>query len=276
MSPAKSLQAGLRQLLPPSLWKQAEQRRRAVKRPSRWRTQPLVLILLFMTYYSGDSQPERFETARAFCVVCMPRRRRPGLTVQGFQKALAKMPMAVLRTLAAGVRQTIAKRLARRWFDDGFIAMGCDGSRVECPRSTELEQRLGQASKDGSAPSLWVTALVQLRLGVPWDWRLGKGTASERAHLQQMIDALPPKALLVADAGYVGFDLATQLVDKQVSFLIRMSSTITLYTRERVPLERFREGVVIGRGKSNGKSNGRCGCVCSESGPPRRSRTCGC
>src|ERR1700737_2861267 len=72
----------LREFLTPALWKQAQNRWPASK-ASRWGTQPLVLVLLFMTWCCGDAQPERFETAKAFCVVCLPKRRRPGKTVQG-------------------------------------------------------------------------------------------------------------------------------------------------------------------------------------------------
>jgi Transposase DDE domain len=241
---ARSFVACLREFLTPALWKQAHSWRLSKRRSSRWSTQPLVLMLLLMTWCCGDSQPERFEAAKAFCVVCLPKRRRPGQSVQGFQKALAKLPMPVLRVIAAGIRTILASRLARRWLDDGFIAIGCDGSRVECPRTAELEQRLGRANKDRAAPSIWLTALVLLRSGVPWAWRIGKGTASERSHLLQMVDLLPPRALLVADAGYLGFDVAKQLVRQQISFLIRMSSNVTLYTQERVALERFQEGLV--------------------------------
>jgi hypothetical protein len=242
--PSRSFLDCLREFLTPALWKQAQHQRRTQRRSSRWTTQPLVLVLLLMTWCCGDSQPERFETAKAFCVVCLPKRRRPGQTVQGFQKALSKLPMGVLRVIAAGVRQTLASRLATRWCDDGFIGMGCDGSRVECPRTEELEQRLGQAGKDGSAPSIWVTALVQLRLGLPWAWRLGKGTASERSHLMQMVPLLPVAALLVADAGYFGFELTRRLVAARICFLLRMSSNVTLYTVAQVRLGRFREGLV--------------------------------
>jgi DDE family transposase len=242
--PSRSLLDCLREFLTPALWKQAQQQRRAKRRSSRWATQPLVLVLLAMTWCCGDSQAERFETAKAFCVVCLPKRRRPGQTVQGFQKALGRLPMGVLRVLAAGVRRTLASRLATRWFDEGFIGIGCDGSRVECPRTEELEQRLGQAGKEGAAPTLWVTALVHLRLGLPWAWRLGKGTASERSHLLQMLPLLPAAALLVADAGYFGFALCQRLVAARIAFLLRMSSNVTLYTVGQVRLERFREGLV--------------------------------
>jgi hypothetical protein len=241
--PKRSFLDCFREFLTPSLWKQA-QKQRPASRASRWKTQPLVLVLLFMTWCCGDSQAERFETAKSFCVVCLPRRRRPGRTVQGFQKALAKAPMSMLRTFTAGVRKILAQRLGPRCYEDGFIPIGCDGSRVECPRTEELEQRLGQAAKDGSAPSIWITALVHLRLGVPWAWRIGKGTASERWHLEQMLASLPAAALLIADAGYVGYTLALRLVQANICFLIRLSSNATLYTENAVRLERFREGIV--------------------------------
>src|SRR5207237_2431458 len=128
-------------------------------------------------------------------------------------------------------------RLADRWVCHGFVPIGCDGSRVECPRAAELEQRSGQAGKAGSAPTVWVTALVHLRLGLPWAWRLGKGTASERAHLLQMLALLPAAALLVADAGYFGFELTRRLVAARICFLLRMSSNVTLYTVQKVRLE---------------------------------------
>jgi hypothetical protein len=233
----------LREFLTPALWKQAQNCRPA-SRASRWKTQPLVLVLLFTTWCCGDSHAERFEIAKAFCVVCLPRRRRPGKTVQGFQKGLARLPARALRVLAAGVRRTLVHRLGKRCYEGAFIPLGCDGSRVECPRTTELEQRLGQANKDKTAPSIWVTALVHLRLGVPWAWRIGKGTASERQHLKQMIPCLPAHALLVADAGYVSFELSKQLVHAGVCFLIRMSPNAALHTRNPVRLERFREGLV--------------------------------
>jgi len=201
-------------------------------------------MLLFMSWCGGDSQAERFEVAKGYCQVCLAKRRGPGRTVQGYQKALARLPLVVLRTLAAAVRRVLVARLAEGWFVHGRIPLGCDGSRVECPRTAELEQRLGQAGKDQAAPTLWVTALVHLRWGVPWAWRFGKGTASERSHLEQMLGVLPRLALLVADAGYFGFGLTRRLVQERVSFLVRMSSNVTLYTPERVRLERYRQGVV--------------------------------
>lgn len=82
--------------------------------------------------------------------------------------------------------------------------MGCDGSRIECPRSAELERRLRPAGKKDSAPPLWVTAFVHLGTGLLWSWQVGPGTADERAHLRRLLGTLSPAALVVADAAYMG------------------------------------------------------------------------
>jgi hypothetical protein len=240
---ARSLVDSLRYFLTPALWKQAKQARGPRRRP-RWAVQPLVLVLLVLTWSCGDSTPERFETARSFVGVCLPKRRRPGKTVQGFQKALARLPMPALRAVAVAVRRRVREALAAAWHVEGFVPLGCDGTRLECPRAEALERRLGQAGQAGSAPTVWLTALVHLRLGVPWAWRWGKGTASERMHLRRLLPTLPADALLVADAGYVGYDLLRTLLERKVCFLIRMSCQATFYREGAGRPSRFCDGAV--------------------------------
>lgn len=239
-----SLMEFVRQFLTPQVWKQARQstcRRRSLP---RWDLQPLVLVLLAMTWAAGDSEGERFEAARAFYVMSYEARKRPGKTLAGFQKALARLPMRQLWALAEGVRDHIQRNYAERLVIDGFIPMGCDGSRVECPRAAELEARLGKGSKEASAPTAWVTAFVHIGLGLLWSWRIGKGTADERLHLRQMLSLLPPQALVVADAAYLGYELAWAILRHDRSFLLRLSSKNRLYAADGTPLEDWRDGTV--------------------------------
>ena len=232
----------LRQFLTPWVWKQAQQAGKRPRASSRWSTQRLIMVLLAMNWCCGDSLPERFETARAFYVACHRRRKQPGKTFAGFQQALEKLPMSILRALAAGVRQQISKLFDL--FAHGFIPLGADGSRLLCPRSAELESRLGKSNKDDTPPMLWLTALVHLSTGMLWSWRLGKGNASEQHHLIHLLKTLPRLALLVCDAGYLGYDLLRAIQHAQASYLIRMSSRAHLYTTGKVKLKRFREQIV--------------------------------
>jgi hypothetical protein len=56
---------------------------------------------------------------------------------------------------------------------------------------------------------------------------------------------LPAATMLVADAGYVGYEVLAALLSRAtLSFLIRMSSNATFYNEELAPLSEFREGIV--------------------------------
>ncbi len=240
----RSLMDFVRQFLTPQIWKQARQAVSPRRRQPRWDLQPLVLVLLAMTWAAGDSEQERFEAARGFYVMAYESRKRPGKTLEGFQKALSRIPVRQLWVLAQGVRDQILKRYSERLMIDGHLPFGCDGSRVECPRAVPLEARLGKGSKESSAPTAWVTAFVHLGLGLLWSWRIGKGTADERLHLRQMLSLLPPQALVVADAAYLGYELARAILDHNRSYLLRLSSKNRLYAVDDTPFEAWQDGQV--------------------------------
>jgi hypothetical protein len=242
---AKTLPQVMREFLTPEVFKQVRKAGPGRKQP-RWDLHPLLYVLLLTTWCTGDSLPEKFEAAKGFYIVCCPKRCRPGKTFSGFEKALKRLPMPVLRALATALRGRILAVFDQRLFYGDWIPLGCDGTRQTCPRSEELERRLDCGLKAGAAPTVWNTSIVHLMLGIPWCWRFGRGgKASERAHLVQMISLLPAAALVVADAGYVGYELMRRLIERQVYFLIRMSSNATFYTDDAQPLEKFREGEVL-------------------------------
>jgi hypothetical protein len=230
--------------LPAQVWKLAHQSHAPRKAASRWSLHALVTVLLLMTWASGDSEAERFATARAVYVGCHQHDKRPGKTLPGFHQALAHVPLPVLHALFAAVRRCLHQVWQRCWRHHGFVVVACDGSRQECPRSAELEQRLGCCGKKHSAPMLFVTTLVLLPAAWLWAWQVGPGTASEHAHLLAMLPLLPRHPLLVADAFYQGYDLYQAILGARASFLVRVSSKAQLYTDHHVPLARFREGLV--------------------------------
>lgn len=239
-----SFTAALTRLLTPQVWKQAHHSHTPKKSACRWDLHPLLMVLLLMTWTSGDSQAERFATARAFYIARHQHGKRPGHSLPGFHKALAQVSLPVLHALFAAVRQCLTQRYQRSWSSAGFVVMACDGSRLACPRSAALERRLGCCSKESSAPMLYVTALVLLPAGLLWSWCVGPGTASEHEQLRQLLSTLPRHTLLVADCCFQGYDLYRGILRAQASFLVRLSSKTHLYVDRQQPLQRFREGIV--------------------------------
>lgn len=234
----------LSQFLTPQVWKQAHQAWCQPHAPSRWRLKPVLWVLLGMAWCCGDSQEERFATARAVYVAAHQRDRRPGETLAGFLQALTELPLPVLRAVAQGIRAQLGAQFGAALRRQGWLPLACDGTRLACPRTAELQQRLGEAGKADAAPMVYLTALVLLPLGLPWSWRWGKGTANELDHLRRLLPTLPERSLIVADAFYLGYDLYAAIAQAQAAFLVRMSSRACLYTHKQVPLARFREGQV--------------------------------
>jgi len=138
---AKSLMDSMREFVTPAVFKQVRNATPRRKSP-RWDLHPLLYVLLLTTYCSGDSLPEKFEASRGFYVACGEKRKRPGTTFTGFEKAVTKLPMLILRAVAARIRGRVEAVFGDRWKVGGFVPFGCDGTRQACPRTEELERRL--------------------------------------------------------------------------------------------------------------------------------------
>jgi len=238
----------MRQIITPEVWKQVKQvaSQYGCRSAVRWTLQPLIMIGAIMTWCAGETDADRFVVSRAFYIqVHCPKRQRPGKTFSGFCKAMLRLPMPVWWAFCDAVRSRIFHLLADRMTMEGWLPLGCDGSRMECPRTEELERNLGKA-KGQAAPTLWVVALVSLTTGVLWSWRLGTSKTGERRYLVDQLETLPQavlkSVLLVCDAGYVGYDLFDLLLKQPSSFLIRLSSQAQLYSEDMIEVEGFTEG----------------------------------
>src|SRR5262249_20923576 len=93
------------------------------------------------------------------------------------------------------------------------------------------EEELGCAGRKRTAPQLFVTTLWHAGLGLPWDYRLGTGKASERRHLEDMLAELPPRSLLLADAGFIGYELCQRIMAAEQKFVLRVGKNVTLLTQ---------------------------------------------
>jgi hypothetical protein len=171
---------------------------------------------------------ERLEDARETLVGMFPGLRRPGYTYQGWIKALARWSGALLATVCPALRLSLESMAEAYWKREGLVAFAVDGSRVECPRTKANEQALGCGGRKKTGPQFWLTTLWHMGTGLPWGWKIGPSTDAERTHLRLMLPMLPPGALLVADAGFVGYQLLQEIMFSGRSFLVRVGSNVSL------------------------------------------------
>jgi len=198
---------------------------------TRWSLPALVFQAMLMVFEGGKNLNDRFLNARSCVVEMFPQWRRPGKTYQGFIKAQRRISPAMVQAMGVQLRAThhrVAGKHEKRW---GWIAVACDGSRVEVPRTARNQEALGCAGRDKTGPQLALTTLYHMGTGLPWDWRIGAGTEAERWHLRTMLPALPQEALIVADAGFTGYDLLGEIQESGRWFLIRVGANVTLLTK---------------------------------------------
>ena len=196
-----------------------------------WTLRNVIFQGVLMVFEPSPSLKDRFAGARRVLGAMFGGRKAPGQTYQGWVKARRKISGKQRRYLKRHLRechQRVARAFGSRL---GWQAFAVDGSRVEVPRASANEAALGCAGRDKTGPQLSLTVLYHLGTGLPWDWQIGRGTRSERDLLRALILTLPAEALLVADAGFVGYDLFRTLQARGLSFLIRVGANVNLLAR---------------------------------------------
>ena len=180
----------------------------------------------------------------------------PGVSYQGFMKMLGQWQDELLAVVVPHLRAQMQDVHQGQWETAGYVVFAGDGSRVALARSESLEARFAPGHRRGKAarrspkkqaaaarqkkatsPQLWLTLLWHVGSGLPWAWRTGPSGSSERAQLLALVPELPPQALIVADAGFVGYDLWQALLSAGHHFVIRVGANVHLvrqlgWTRE--------------------------------------------
>jgi len=197
-----------------------------VREGTCWTPQRLAWVSLLMAWGEGLTLAARFEQA-ADTACDLHRHWKLGRSYSGFTQALTGKSSEMITRVKERFRSQMAS-FARFRDRDGFCVMAVDGSRFECPHTAANEEGLGCAGREKSGPQVFVTTLWHAPLALPWDFRVGAGTDSERRHLDEMLDGLPPKTLLLADAGFVSYDLCRSLLQRGHSFLLRIGGNVRL------------------------------------------------
>jgi len=222
-----------------------------------WTPKLLAATALLWAWSDESTLVERFSVVRRIIIFLFSLQHQVAESYQAFIKILARWTDEMVLAIQVSLRQRLPQQFPDCWQMFGFIPFGGDGSRIELPRTTAHEQaysasRKSKKRKSKSArqrrnhhkhsrklnsPQMWLTTLWHLGTGLPWNWRSGPADSSERAHLREMLESLPALALIVADAGFVGYDFARAITDSGRQLLIRVGANIKLlkqlgYVRE--------------------------------------------
>ena len=181
-----------------------------------------------MAWDTAPSLTQRFAAVRDYLAAMFPTRRRVGRTYRGFSAALAAVSPWLEEAVQRQLREAVAGLAGRPLTCEGWRAFAVDGTKIDARRTIANEADFGTAGKVGCGPQMLLTTLWDMGSGLPWHWRIDRARGSERDHLRQMLDTLPADGLLVADAGFTGFDLLSTLQEAGRSFLIRVGSNVTL------------------------------------------------
>lgn len=197
--------------------------------PRRWGYYPLALVWLTQLLSPGGTLADRFADARGWLRTLAPTRRLGG-TYQGFVKALRRRGDALALLLATAFRDRMRRHLGEADRVGGWRPLAVDGTRFECPRSRSCRRAFRPAGRTKSPPQLLLTSLWHLGVHCWWDARIAPATTSERTLLREMLADLPPHALLVGDAGFIGYRLGAELDRRGIAFLLRVGANVELLT----------------------------------------------
>lgn len=196
-------------------------------RPVRWTPLAASMAAVLMALNAGTTLAVRCEDALDCMGLDFARRARVGCTYNGLLKALERQASSVLPILKADLRLKARAAMKRIPLVSGWLLLAVDGSKEDLPRTLDHESEFG-IGDNGAVPQAFVTSVVEVHIGLPWDWRIGVAKSSEKDHLIQMAPQLPAEALLLGDGNFIGYPVWSALQKEGRSFLIRVGGNAWL------------------------------------------------
>lgn len=199
----------------------------------RWTTPLLVALAGHFRQQMQAKLPDRYQVGGWVVFAADGSRMELPRTVSNEQR------FSPASSRAKGKRQTSRRRGQRK---RGTKGKGQGRTAKIARRSRRKTRQASRArQRKASSPQLWLTMVWHVGTQLPWDWRTGPSDSSERDHLRQMVKSLPERALLTADAGFVGYEFWKEVLDSGRQFLIRVGANVRLlkglgYAREKTGL----------------------------------------
>jgi hypothetical protein len=194
----------------------------------RWSDRLLVLAALMMGWAGGNSLGERFALARACLLEIHPTRKRSGAGYNGFIDALSRHSTRLLNLLTDVFRRRMLEMAGTEYRTFGFIVFGVDGTKIQLPRSDSNLAHFGIANKKHSSPEMLLCGLFHVATRTLWAFARDIARGSERGLFASMLPCLPEDSLVLADAGFVGWNTMAALIEAGQHFVIRCGANVRL------------------------------------------------
>ena len=233
---------------------------RKLREDCSWTFLWLIKTALLWAWSVEQKMTERFHCAQRLVIHLQADQSKKPTSWQAFTELLRRQTDYLRGIVMERLRKRMAKALPDRWKMSGFVVLGVDGTDIAVPltqsnkdafsakktadkrcrrkKQTKKKKRDKGADKKSATPQILLTTLFVVRLNLPWNWRFGSRGESERGHLRLMLEDLPKNCLIAADAGFVGYDLAAEILKSGAQIVMRVGSNIRLlkklgYVREK-------------------------------------------
>jgi hypothetical protein len=237
---------------------------------TRWLPLDLVWLALCWAWSESRNLTEAFTQAVECCQTISGS--SPLSTYQGFMLALVRWTPSFIDVLWLRLHQKMEEIGGKFWRIATWVPIAFDGSRSSAPRTAAnekafcatnygkgktaryrkkktkgLRRRANQKNRpQPQEPQAWITMLWHMGLRLPWMWRLGPSNSSERAHVMDMLRAatFPILTLFCGDAGFVGYPLWSEILERGADFLVRVGANVSLLT-ESADFRVLKNGIVL-------------------------------
>jgi hypothetical protein len=191
---------------------------------------PITTIWGFLSQVLSDDHSCRDAVARIIAHRAASGLEACSPNTASYCNARARIPTAVLRTLARRTARELQDGAADEWKWNGRDVFIADGSHVSMPDTPENQASYPQpvVQQPGLGfPLARVTVLLSLATGACHDLAIapyaGKGTG-ETTLLRQMYGALSPGDVVLADALFDNYFLACELRERGIELVARVQA----------------------------------------------------
>lgn len=237
---------------------------------TKWMPEQLAAQALIWSWQDTTKVTDAFEKTLEICEKLGLNKAAKTYTV--FMNALSSNRHA----LREGLRikcQAWAEKIGGEYFRaNKRVLIGFDGSRATAPRSVANERafcapnygfgkkaRYGKKKSKGlrplldtdakpaqPEPQIWLTMMWHMSMRLPWTWRVGRSNASERSHVQEILEQeeFPENTLFCGDAGFVGYPLWSSICRAGADFLVRVGGNVDLLS-EHADVQKHEGGLVL-------------------------------